>query len=92
MNHAGMLCVWLGSRQSEHAACCPPAPPRCAGKAASVGVTTAAQVTVQVGTEAIKAAVPVGKWALQQGFKLAVGAVRQGMAASNKKDDGKKKK
>ena len=62
-----------------------------AGKAASQGVTTAAQVTVEVGTQAIKAAVPVGKWALQQGFKLAVGVVRQGMAAAKKDEDNKKK-
>jgi len=60
-----------------------------------VGVTTAAKVTVQVGAEAIKAAAPVGKWALQQGVKLAVGAVVGAVsnAASGKKDgDGKKKK
>ena len=47
-----------------------------------------------MGAEALKAAAPVGKWALQQGFKLAVGAVSKGLAsaaagekkAKNKKD------
>ncbi|PSC75612.1 ABC transporter substrate-binding [Micractinium conductrix] len=61
------------------------------GKAASAGVTTAAKVTVQVGAEALKAAAPVGKWALQQGVKLAVGAVAKGIssaASSGKKGGG----
>ena len=66
-----------------------------AGKAASTTVTTAAKVTVEVGTEALKAAAPVGKWALKQGFKLAVGAVSKGLASaadSRKKDSNSKKK
>ena len=70
-----------------------PLPPSLAlaGKAASAGVTTAAKVTVQVGAEALKAAAPVGKWALQQGVKLAVGAVAKGIssaASSGKKGGG----
>lgn len=64
------------------------------GKAASSTVTSAAKVTVKVGTEAFKAAVPVGKWALREGMKLAVGAVAKGIsaAASSKKEDNEKKK
>lgn len=63
---------------------------RCAGKAASTGVTTAAKVTVKVGAEAIKAAAPVGKWALQQGVKLAVGAVAKGISSAVSNGDSKK--
>ena len=59
--------------------------------AAGKGVTTVAKVTWQVGTEAVKAAAPVGKWALQQGFKLAVTAVSKGIEGqSNKNGKGKK--
>lgn len=46
-------------------------------------MTTMAKVTWQVGTEAAKVAVPVGKWALQQGFKLAVTAVSKGLESSS---------
>ncbi len=46
-----------------------------AGVAAAKGVTTAAQVTLKVGGEALRAAAPVGKWALQQGGKAAFGLV-----------------
>ena len=45
----------------------------------SAGVTTAAKATVHVGAEALKAAAPLGKWAVQQGFKLAVGAVARSL-------------
>lgn len=57
-------------------------------------MTTVAKVTWQVGTEAFKAAAPVGKWALQQSFKLAVTAVAKGIesAASSGKEKGSKKK
>lgn len=52
---------------------------------------------MEVGTEALKAAAPVGKWALKQGFKLAVGAVSKGLASAvapsdKKKDSDSKKK
>lgn len=67
-----------------------------AGTAASKGVTTAAKVTMQVGGEVLKAAAPVGKWALQQGFKLAVTAVSKGIEAGlssgSSKDKNSKKK
>ena len=59
-----------------------------------MGVTTAAKVTVTVGAEALKAAAPLGKWALQQGFKLAAGAVSRGMSGGGGgggRDDAKKK-
>lgn len=49
-------------------------------------------MTVEVGAEALKAAAPVGKWALQQGFKLAVGAVSKGIASAASGGDKKKKK
>lgn len=53
-------------------------------------MTTAAKATVLVGANALKAAAPVGKWALQQGFKLAVGAVSKGL--SNAATSGRDKK
>jgi hypothetical protein len=43
------------------------------GQATSKGVQAAARITVTATIEAAKAAAPVGKWALQQGFKAAVG-------------------
>lgn len=58
-------------------------------------MVTAAKVTVEVGKGTLKAAAPVGKWALQQGFKLAVGAVSKGLASAasgDKKGGGGKKK
>ncbi|CAL8462938.1 g2472 [Coccomyxa elongata] len=45
------------------------------GSATVQGVTAAARVTVQVGTTALKAAAPVGKWVVQQGFKAALGVL-----------------
>ena len=62
-----------------------------AGSAAAKGASVAAKVTVAVGVQAIKAAVPVGKWALQQGFKAAAGAVARGLQPEEKKR-GKKEK
>ena len=72
----------------------PTRPPGRAGTAASKGVATAAKVSLQVGGEVVKAAAPVGKWVLQQGFKLAVTAVSKGIEAglsSGKDEKGKKK-
>jgi hypothetical protein len=55
------------------------------GEAASKGAAAAAKMTVEVGTQAIKAAAPVGKWVLSQGFKAAVGAVGKGISSALKK-------
>lgn len=49
------------------------------GQATSKGVQTAAKFTMTATFEAAKAAAPVGKWALQQGFKAAVGLVGAAM-------------
>lgn len=62
------------------------------GSAAGKGVTTVAKLTWQVGTEAVKAATPVGKWALQQGAKLAVTAVTKGIQHAVTSKGGKAKK
>lgn len=63
------------------------------GQATSKGVQTAAKLTMTATIEAAKAAAPVGKWALQQGFKAAVGLVsaareqeRQQKQKGNRKD------
>lgn len=61
------------------------------GKTASATVTTAAKATVLVGANALKAAAPLGKWALQQGFKLAAGAVSTGLSAGSKSKNSKGK-
>uniref|UniRef100_A0A383W1M6 Senescence domain-containing protein n=1 Tax=Tetradesmus obliquus TaxID=3088 RepID=A0A383W1M6_TETOB len=45
------------------------------GQATSKGVQTAAKFTISATIETAKAAAPIGKWALQQGFKAAVGLV-----------------
>ncbi|KAK9907659.1 hypothetical protein WJX75_007770 [Coccomyxa subellipsoidea] len=45
------------------------------GTATVQGVTAAARVTVKVGTTALKAAAPVGKWVVQQSFKAALGVL-----------------
>lgn len=49
------------------------------GQATSKGVQTAAKFTMTATFQAAKAAAPVGKWALQQGFKAAVGLVSAAM-------------
>lgn len=49
------------------------------GQATSKGVQTAAKLTMTASIEAAKVAAPVGKWALQQGFKAAVGLVSAAM-------------
>jgi hypothetical protein len=43
------------------------------------------QITATVGVEAAKMVVPVGTWALQQGFKVAVGALTKGSGADSRK-------
>lgn len=67
------------------------------GQATSKGVQTAAKLTMTATIEAAKAAAPVGKWALQQGFKAAVGLVGAAMQQDEKqrqqqKQQGKTKK
>jgi hypothetical protein len=49
------------------------------GQATSKGVQVAAKFTMTATIEAAKVAAPVGKWALQQGFKAAVGLVGAAM-------------
>ncbi|KAH7622086.1 hypothetical protein NADE_004677 [Nannochloris sp. 'desiccata'] len=61
------------------------------GEAASKGAATAARMTVEVGTQVIKAAAPVGKWVLSQGYKAAVGAVGKGISSALKKKSSKGK-
>ena len=58
------------------------------GAAASKGAATAAKLTLQAGTEALKAAAPVGKWLITNGAKAVAGAVVQGLSSSlrSKKD------
>eukprot|EP00884_Botryococcus_braunii_P012562 jgi/Botrbrau1/21306/Bobra.0184s0017.1 len=60
------------------------------GAAAAKGATVAARTTVKVGGEALKAAAPVGKWALEQGFRAAVGLVTYSIQSAQKKDKGAK--
>ena len=54
------------------------------GEAASKSAAAAAKVTVQVGTQALKAAAPVARWAVTQGFKAAAGAIGHGVSAALK--------
>lgn len=61
------------------------------GEAASKGAAAAAKITVEVGTKAIKAAAPVGKWVVSQGFKAAVGTVGKGISSALKKKSSKGK-
>jgi len=49
------------------------------GQATSKGVQVAAKLTMTATIEAAKVAAPVGKWALQEGFKAAVGLVGAAM-------------
>jgi hypothetical protein len=60
------------------------------GQATSKGVQVAAKLTMTATIEAAKVAAPVGKWALQQGFKAAVGLV--GAAMQQEKQQQKKQK
>lgn len=64
------------------------------GQATSKGVQVAAKVTMTATIEAAKVAAPVGKWALQQGFKAAVGlvgaAIQQERQQKQQKDKGRK--
>lgn len=62
------------------------------GEAASKGAVVAAKMTVEVGTQALKAAAPVGKWVLTQGFKAAAGAVGYGLSSALKKGAKKDKR
>jgi hypothetical protein len=50
------------------------------GEAAAKGAAVAARISVEVGAQAIKAAAPVGKWVLREGFKAAAGAVGSGLS------------
>lgn len=60
------------------------------GQATSKGVQVAAKVTMTATIEAAKVAAPVGKWALQQGFKAAVGLVGAAMEQERKQQQQKK--
>lgn len=60
------------------------------GQATSKGVEVAAKVTMTATIEAAKAAAPVGKWALQQGFKAAVGLVGAAMQQERQREQQKK--
>lgn len=55
------------------------------GQATSKGVQVAAKFTMTATIEAAKVAAPVGKWALQQGFKAAVGLVGAAMQQEQQK-------
>ncbi|KAK9837130.1 hypothetical protein WJX81_005014 [Elliptochloris bilobata] len=55
------------------------------GSATARGVTAAALVTVKAGTTALKAAAPVGKWALKQGVKAAFGLMTGTQSGANKR-------
>ena len=61
------------------------------GQAASKGAATAAKVTMDVGSAAIKAAAPVGQWVVKEGFKAAAGAVGYGLTSAFKKINEKPK-
>jgi len=56
------------------------------GQATSKGVQAAAKITMTATIEAAKAAAPVGKWALQQGVKAAVGLVGAAMAQEQQRN------
>ncbi len=49
------------------------------GVATSKGVRAAAKLTVSATVQAAKLAAPVGKWAMQEGFKAAAGLVSYAM-------------
>lgn len=49
------------------------------GEAANQGVQIAGKAAVNVTVEAAKVAAPVGKWAVQQGFKAAMGLVSRAL-------------
>jgi hypothetical protein len=59
------------------------------GQATSKGVQVAAKVTMTATIEAAKVAAPVGKWALQQGFKAAVGLVGAAMQQERQREQQK---
>ena len=52
------------------------------GEAAARGAAAAARLSVEVGAQALKAAAPVGKWVLREGFKAAAGAVGSGLSSA----------
>lgn len=56
------------------------------GQATSKGVQAAAKLTMTATIEAAKAAAPVGKWAVQQGFKAAVGLVGAALAQEQQRN------
>lgn len=55
-----------------------------AGTAAAKGLGAAAQLTAAATAEAVKAAAPIGKWAVKQGLTAAMGLVTAA-ASSNRK-------
>ncbi len=62
------------------------------GQATSKGVQVAAKLTMTATIEAAKVAAPVGKWALQQGFKAAVGLVGAAIQQESKQKQQQKNK
>lgn len=60
------------------------------GEAAAKGASVAAKLTLQAGTTVVKAAVPVGKWVVTQGFKAAAGAVFKGSTKAKGGDNKRK--
>lgn len=58
------------------------------GTAAAAGAAAAARISVEVGSQALKAAAPVGKWVLREGFKAAAGAVGAGLSSALKRGGG----
>ncbi len=48
-----------------------------------------AKLTIRAGQEAVKATVPIGKWALGQGFKVAVNLVAKSLMGSKAGPKGK---
>ena len=56
------------------------------GTSAGRGMVAMIKMTGKVGTEAIKAAAPVGKWVLTQSFKVVANAAMQGMTSASRKE------
>jgi hypothetical protein len=62
------------------------------GRATGKGVQAAAKITMTATIEAAKVAAPVGKWALQQGFKAAVGLVSYAREQERQRSKGERRK
>jgi hypothetical protein len=60
------------------------------GVATSRGVRAAAKLTVDATVEAARLAAPVGKWAVQEGFKAAAGLVSYAVEQRGRQQQGPK--